>query len=176
MKTEKNQIMKTLATFDPLTQSLHITFDSDAQKAFARATAKIADFLAAERKLANTPASSAQGIISLEAGLDTLARLGNHPSGQEMKPEALKSGLDAACYTALYCLTAKKPVEPIGQVIVMLATITPFRVTNVSLPPASEVFDVHKVAQTAWNAFEVIRLWLSGTSSHLFTVPLPLVE
>jgi hypothetical protein len=169
---KQKQNMKAQATFDPITTSLNVSYDSNAQKAFLQAAAKTGKFLRAEKKLESSPASNVQGIACLEAGLSTLTRLGTEPSGQDLTPEELKCAFDACCYTTLYCLTTAKPIEPMQGVVMLLATITPLRVTKIPLPPASEVFDAQTTPQSAWNCFEVIRGWAFPGQPLIFLISL----
>jgi len=60
--------------------------------------------------------------------------------------------------------TATGPLEP---VLTVLANLSPFPVLTLSLPPVSEVLDLHKTPKETWESYQTLQSTPESETSYL---------
>lgn len=162
--------MKMESDFEPITGTLQLQYDAQAQKIFDEASKKMDprfDFNSSPiRKMMGEEADEDIG-----KPLRLLAELGASASRTiQVRPMAMQSLLNLTCWMALRLSDDQQPIKPLDSVVVLLSSVTPIPVLPVDLPPASEVFDNASTNPGAWSAYETLRLWKKDTMPHLYAI------
>jgi hypothetical protein len=162
--------MKMEADYDPITGTVYLQYDAQAQQMFEEASKKLTPLF----DFHSTPLQRMLGEESEEDIGKPLKLLSDFGSSStrtfQVRPLGMQSLLGLICWQALRLIDSRESVKPFDDVLMLLSNVTLFAVLPVDLPPASEVFDQRKTHPAAWKSFERLRTWDKNTMPHLYAV------
>ena len=155
--------------YDPANEWITLQIDRQAQTAFVISMKRVKAFRL-DRAVRRMAANREQEFDrNLGVAFQTLKQLAQINVDQiEVRVTALQLTLQALLLATNYHVGIKRRLADKSDALVLLALVTPFPIAKFSLPPAIEVFDREKIAPSAWNGFETIRLWNEPGPPHLF--------
>jgi hypothetical protein len=165
----KDKNMKIESTFDIKSSRVEITFDPEIQNLLLAASRAIAAHFDAK-----TFAEFCRDLERRDPEYDwdksgrlLLELIRSKTRIVEADSDQMQGALTFLCICTVHMLKAGRATSALEPVLTVLANLSPFPVLQLSLPPASEVFDRHKTPKETWKIYQTLQSTSKSETPYL---------